>query len=130
VKGFVVTGALTKVIGTFHSRGVPNAGLLFEIDLGNLPQKKFTFVDPQRPFEKASFFIPFSATLAIESVRLQKGGTGRAVINLSAVDASGKFLIQVAAEKLEKGRKVKVWFSRDGGTEFMGSMAEAEGILK
>jgi len=78
-------------------------------------------------------YIPFSSPLIIERVRREKPVTkpGRAAINISSSGARGKFLIQVQAETLEKGGKVKVLIYQDSGsTGFIGSMAEAEGVLK
>lgn len=133
LKGLIVTGALTKVIGSFNTFGRPSAGNTFEIDLTILPKEKIQFTrnpaDPSAHAGPHPSYIPFLAPLIIEEV-LRRPGTkdDHAVINLSARHASGKFLIQVLAESLEKGSKVRILFYQDVG--FIGSMAEAEGVLK
>ena len=130
VKGYIVSGKLTKVIGEFSTYGWPEIGDTFEIDLANLPSEKIQFKRPSRMGDTT--YMPFSAPLTIERLRRQQPVTepGRASINLSARDANQKFLIQVRADRLEDGSKVTIYFSNSGIGTFIGGMAEAEGVLK
>lgn len=134
VEGLVVKGALTQVIGYFVTYGRPSVGNTFEIDLSNLPKEKMEFTrnaeDRSGHSGPYPSYIPFSVPLMIERVRQEEpvAKPGRAVIHLSANDGGRKFLIQVQADSLEKGSKVRVLFYQDGG--FIGSMAEAEGVFK
>jgi hypothetical protein len=127
VKGLIVEATLQQVIGTFNTHGRPQIRDKFAIEFDNLPQKMLKLI----PAEKGgSPYIAFSAPLVIE--RIKRSGKieppRRAVIHLSASDAQGKFLIQIIAESLERGSKVRIFLYQEGG--FVGSMAEADGVLK
>ncbi len=127
VKGLAVTGTVTKAIGNFCSPGRPVAGDTFEFAFDELPQEKLKFTTP----DAQTHYIPLSAPLHVVHVKQQGekiSGPRRAAIHLSATDADRKFLIQVIAESLEKGSKVRIYVYENSG--FLGSMAEGEGELK
>lgn len=128
VKGLTVTGTLKQVIGDFSSHGTPKIGDTFELNLDTLPKEKIQLT----PLKKgASSYMPFHAPVAITRVKQvkEKSGPRRAVIELSAIDDHSKFVIRIMAEDLAKGSKVRVIFYRPAD-QFLGSMAEAEGVLK
>lgn len=133
VKGFVVTGTLKQVIGNFNSYGTPGVGNTFTLDLANLPTERIQFTRQPEAGRPDSFpsYMPFSAPLHLEGVRREDPVTkpGRAAINLSTADAGPRFLVQIQADRLEKGSKVRVLFFV-GALGFMGSMAEADGVLR
>lgn len=132
VKGLTVTGTLKQVIGSFNSFGIPNIGNTFEIDLSNLPKEKITFTRPKDSADSGlgPSYMPFHAPMSITRVQQVKKATGprRSVIELSAIDRHDKFVIRIMAEDLAKGSKVTVIFYHPH--DFLGSMAEAEGVLK
>jgi hypothetical protein len=128
LKGLVVSASLKQSIGSFSSFGAPAVGNSFEIDFDKLPTEKLTLTAAEPGH--GSHYIPFSGPLRIEYAKQGKKVTGpaRTVINLSAGTAGSMFRIQVLAEGLEKGSKVRVILYRDSG--FAGSMAEGEGVVK
>ena len=128
VKGLTVTGTLKQVIGDFSSHGTPEIGDTFELNLDTLPKEKIQLT----PLQKGAIsYMPFHAPMAITRVKqvTEKSGPRRAVIELSAIDDHGKIVIRIMAEDLAKGSKVRVIFYRPAD-QFLGSMAEAEGVLK
>jgi hypothetical protein len=128
VKGLVVTGTLTKVIGGLGSPGTPAAGDAFELEFDKLPHLMLKFVTAEA--NHGTHYIPLPAPLQVVHVKqsAKVDGPRRTAIHLSAKSASNKLLIQVLAESLEKGSKVRIYLYVDSG--FLGSMAEAEGVLK
>ena len=128
LKGLTVTGTLTKVIGNFGTPGIPEAGDAFELELDKLPQLMLKF---QTPDERTrAHYMPFPRPLKVESMKQAKkgSGSGRAAIHMSAGDGDRRVLIQVIAESLQPGSKARICLYENGG--FIGSMAEAEGVLK
>ncbi len=127
VKGLTVTGTLRQVIGDFSSHGRPKIGDTFEINLDILPLEKIKLV-PLKIGE--SSYMPFHAPLTITRVKQveEESGPRRTVIELSAIDRHDKFVIRILAEDLAKGSKVRVIFYHPA--DFLGCMAEAEGVLK
>lgn len=127
VKGLSVTGTLKQVIGSFGSHGIPKLGDTFEINLDNLPQEKIKLA-PVKIGE--SSYMPFHAPMTVTRVQQVKKESSprRTVIELSAIDRHDKFVIRILAEDLAKGSKVIVIFYHPA--DFLGSMAEAEGVLK
>ena len=134
VKGLIVTGTLKQAIGTFSSFGIPSVGNTFEIDLTNLPKDKIVFTrpksDPLAQSGASPSYMPFHAPMSVTRVQQVKKETGprRTVIELSAIDRHDKFVIRIMAEDLAKGSKVIVIFYHPA--DVIGSMAEAEGVLK
>lgn len=128
VKGLTVTGTLKQVIGDFSSHGTPKIGDTFALDLGALPKEKIELTPSKKD---AVSYMPFHAPMAITRVKQAKGRSGshRTVIELSAIDDHSKFVIRIVAEDLAKGSKVRVIFYRPADL-FLGSMAEAEGVLE
>jgi hypothetical protein len=127
VQGLIVQGTLKQVIGHFNTHGRPEIGDTLELEFDNLPQKMLKL----KPQKNGSPYIPFSTPLLLTDVKQQSAKLEpprRAVIHLAAGDANSKFLIQIVAESLERGSKVRIYLYQDGG--FIGSMAEAEGVLK
>lgn len=127
VKGLAVKGTLKQVIGEFSSHGPPAIGDTFEINLDDLPKEKITLV----PLRKGAVsYMPFHAPMALTRVKQVKKETvpRRTVIELSAIDRDDKFAIRIVAEDLAKGSKVRVIFYHPADP--LGSMAEAEGVLK
>lgn len=127
VKGRTVTGTLKQVIGDFSSHGRPEIGDTFEINLDALPTEAIQLT----PLKKgATSYMPFHAPMTITRVKQVKEATvpRRTVIELSAIDRHDKFVIRILAEDLAKGSKVRVIFYHP--QDFLGSMAEAEGVLQ
>lgn len=136
VRQFTVTGRLTKVIGSFSSYGTPSEGGAFKLDLAVLPKEKIEFIragdDPLgEAGSKFPAYMPFRGPLVIERLRREAPvrETSRAAIHLAARKDGFTFLINIMADRLEKGSKVRVQIYHAGGS-FMGSMAEAEGVLE
>lgn len=127
VKGLTVTGTLKQAIGDFSSHGIPKVGDTFEINFDDLPKQKIELT-PLKNGETS--YMPFHASLAVSRVKQVKKETvpRRTVIELSAIDRHDKFVIRIMAEDLAKGGKVRVIFYHPADT--IGSMAEAEGVLK
>jgi hypothetical protein len=131
--GLIVTGTMKQIIGSFSTYAYPSIGEVFAIDLKNLPGEKIEFTrSPSDPVAHAGRnlpYVPFSAPLNIERVDKREKGDGTSIILLSSRGSSSTLLIQVRAEELEKGSKVRIYLYEEVYGRII-CMAEAEGFLK
>lgn len=128
VGDLTVRGTITQTIGAFGSHGEPRIGDTFELDLGALPTNKLSF--SRSGSQEPQAYIPLQGPISVDHLRVGKAVTGpaRTAIFLSTPDGEGRLRIQITADSLKPGGKVRIGFSRDDG--FLGSRAEAEGVFK
>jgi hypothetical protein len=134
--GLSVRGTMKQIIGTFDSYGIPQIGDNFELNLTNLPQGKISFTrlhDPQNTFLA---YVPFGGSLAVQKVEIvAKSGSigwskGCAIIHLTTDMTIGeKFMIEIWVGELKKGSLARIYIYK-ASRGYIGSMAEAEGVLK
>ena len=128
LKGFVVSATLKQSIGNFSCYSQIAIGDRFELDLDHLPVKALELIPAKPDAERHS--LPFRAPLQIDRA-YRWTGEKTSVIEISeAANATAprECRILVVAQSLEKGSTVWVRIYVGGG--FIGSMAQAEGVLK
>jgi hypothetical protein len=121
VKNLRVSAMMKQIIGSFGPFSPVEIGETFELDLGNLPLQIIKL-------SRSAVSIP--GFLAIEQVTPVKKNYGWNVIRLSGANDSGKLVIQVNADTLEAGGKVRAYFYQTEADGKILCMAEAEGVLK
>ena len=137
LNGLVVHGSITQVIGNFNTYGHIRPADTFEIDLTNLPKEKIDFIHPSEPKRDFQPYVPFKGLLTVEKVEIvaKPGdpgwGKGCAIISLT----TGKrdlesLIIEVWADELKKGSAARIYIYSGNRAGIIGSMAEAEGVLK
>jgi hypothetical protein len=132
--GLVVQGRMKQIIGGFSTYGHPCPGDTFEIDLAHLPKGKIDLARPDfDPNRDVYPYIPLEGELIIEKVDVGQKDIGGSVVRLTTDTAAnrtgGHLIVQVWADELKKGRKVRIYFL-ESSPDRIGCMAEAEGVLK
>lgn len=122
------TNTVKQAIGNFNSYSPIRIGDSFELDFDSLPVKRIELISAQTG---KTHIVPLGAPLQIQEAFRWSGGKTCAIKIMEASTANPPHdcRILIVAQSLEKGSTVQVRIYVSGGG-FIGSMAEAEGVLK